>query len=287
MIFGNWYRPIETLDQQIALGVDFVIGYENGGSGGPWGREFYKISCRARNLKYLLQAPPDDATLAAEAKDPFCLGWNQVDEPNAGQPSTVPVSVLQAAYAKYKKAAPDKIVLLNLDGAQEESWNPSWSYKEAIKCCDWLMFDYYVRNRNGSAGDLKAQMRPKLDRFKSYCTNGQKFGFFIETDNQKLALQGWAPNGTGPSLQDVQDYFDLAKEYSCDVVAFFEDVIGHFWESYGDTSPEMYALIKKNIAALSSPVAPSVPAAKRTATAVYFNSQGVRVAYDDGSTSSL
>lgn len=284
MIFGNWYRPSETLDQQVALGVNFVVGYESGGVTGPVTREAYKAACRARGLKYLLQAPPDDATLALEAKDPYCLGWDQVDEPNAGQPSTVLVSVLQAAYAKYKVAAPNKIVLLNLDGAQEEAWNPAFNYKDAVKCCDWLMFDYYVRNRNGSVGDLKSQMRPKLDRFKAYCTNGQKFGFFIETDNQKLALQGWAPNGTGPSLQDVQDYFDLAKEYNCDVVAFFEDVIGHFWESYGATTPEMYALIKNNIAALSSPVPLPVPppAVQRTVKSIRY-----QLTYDDGSTSLL
>ena len=285
MQFTNWFRPVSELPNQVALGMNFVIGYESGGIGGPYTREQYKSACQALGLKYLLQGPPDDATLAAEAADPFCIGWDQPDEPNAGQPSTIPVSILQANYAKWKAAAPNKIVLLNLDGNQQESWNPTWSYADAAKCCDLLMFDYYVRNRNGMGPpSLKAQFEPIIQRFKGYCQNGQKFGYFVETDNQLLSEQGWAPNGCGPTNQDVQDYFDLAKQYNVDVVGLFEDVIGKGWVSFDSTTPAMYALIKQNIAALSGGNPPPViNPIQRVANGVNFSHGSVTISYNDGS----
>ena len=280
MIFGDWYRPISELPNQIALGMNFVIGYESGGAGGPYTRAQYKSACQALGLKYVLQAPPDDATLALEASDAFCLGWDLVDEPNAGPPSTTSVSVLQSTAAKYRAAAPSKIVMLNLDGNQEESWNPTWSYPQAVACCDWLFFDFYVRNRLGPSVDLKATFQPKIDRFKGYCTKAQKFGFFVETDDQLLSEQGWSPLGCGPSNADVQAYFDLAKSNQCDLLAFFEDVIGKSWVSYDSTTPAMYTLIKQNIAALS-PITP------KSVVSVNSVHGSTTLTYSDGSTQIL
>ena len=278
MLFTNWYRPISQLPQQVALGINFVLGFEQGGAQSLVTRQQYKDACKAVGMPYMLQAPPDDDTLTAEINDPLCVGWDHSDEPNAGPPSTVPLEKLVAAYNRY--ASTGKLILMNDDGWPEEPWG-TFDYKEATKLCNVFMFDFYVRNRLGAGVSIKDVMRAKLDRFKSYATNGQKFGFFVETDDQKLDRK-YAPQGCGPTVADVQAYFDLAVEYNCDILGFFEDVIGSWFESYNSTSAEMYACIKENIAKLKTQMGHSTdPIKQRTATDIIMNTHGIAVVYDN------
>ena len=263
MNFGNWYRPLSSLAVQTGLGIQFVIGHEQGGSpdGKLVNREDYKAGCRAMGIYYILQAPPDDATLAIEAIDPYCLGWDQKDEPNNPTPVTVPHDVLRANYVKWKTAAPDKLVMLNYDGWQQ--WS-DFDYKAAADSADIFFFDYYVRNRDGKSKSITSTISSLVDRFRSY-NPGKKIGFFLETDDQYLGKQEWAntpdANGIfpstymcGPTAADLQEYFDVAKSKAVDYVALFSDVIGLWFEGYDGTSAENYAQIRSNILKLSTPL---------------------------------
>ena len=258
MILANWYRSMDLIPAQKAIGVTTLIGYESGGLQ-PSTRDQWKAAASAAGLNYILQIPGDDATLIKEGQDASCLGFDLTDEPNAGQPSTTPVSVLAAQAARVRKLAPGKKILINFDGAQEEAWNPTFDYHAAAALADIVMFDYYVRNRSGPGPDIKATMTPILQRFKGYCQNGQMFGFFVETDAQLLNLQGWAPLSCAPSPADVQAYFDLAKQFNCDILSLFEDVIGTGWVSFGSTPQAVYDVIKSNMGGTVQPPQP-IPA---------------------------
>lgn len=249
MNFGNWYRPTSSLALQAAMGVQYVIGAE---LESRYTRDQYKAACRALGLYYILQAPPDDATLVAEAADPYCIGWDQKDEPNDASPTLTPIADLQANYAKWKKAAPNKLVMINYDGGQQ--WS-GFDYAAGTKCADLVMLDFYVRNDGGPTLDIKTTMRPVLDRFKAYLQPGQKFGFFMETGDQDLQKQSWNKVGVGPSPKDLQDYFDIATEYKVDTVAFFEDVIGAWFEAFTGTPTTNLAVISQNADRLKTPIA--------------------------------
>lgn len=255
MKLASWYRPLDLISFQPSIGVTTLIGYEPGGTL-PSTRAQWKGAATAAGLNYILQIPPDDATLIIEGQDPNCIGFDLVDEPNEGIPSTVPVATLALAAGRVRKLAPNKKILINFDGSQAESWNPTFDYKAAAALADIVMLDYYVRNRSGPGPDIKATMTPILQRFQGYCQNNQMFGFFIETDPQLLNLQGWAPLSCGPSPQDVQAYFDLAKQFNCGIVSLFEDVIGAGWVSFTSTTQDVYNVIKANMAAIPTPPIP-------------------------------
>lgn len=251
MFFGNWYRPVHLMADSVAMGIQFLIGYEN--EGGTITREQWKAAARNLGLYYIIQAPPDEATFQAEALDPFCIGWNQHDEPNDASPTLTPIADMRANYVKWH--ATGKLVMCNFDGDQR--WS-GFDYASAysLPVADIFFIDDYVRNRQGMLASITAVEQEAINRHKAFLKPGQKFGFFLETDNQMLSLQTpqWAPNGCGPTVADINEYFALAKANNIDMIALFEDVIGTGWVSFGNTQPDIAAAIKANIVANTTPI---------------------------------
>ena len=331
MFFGNWYRRVQDMPQQVAVGVQFLIGYDDGNSDGPvYSREQWKAAARSFGLFYFIQAPPDDATMELEATDPYLLGYDQKDEPNNDTGNgVVPIATLRANYKKWTACwaqhGVKKLVMLNYDGWQQ--WS-GFDYNAASAPEDptahLFMVDYYVRNRNGPNASITADMGEVIRRHKSYLHPGQLFGFFLETDDQLLKEQGWAPSGCGPTLADIAEYFELAKAYGVDVIGLFEDVIGRGFVNYGATTAAMYETIRNCFLTNGTPIqqliagtpVPHIPAPTPSPTAtpavvtsvapvptplpivttihqrtaIHFSVKPGRstiVTYDDGSTSRL
>lgn len=258
MYLGDWYRPMKDLAMLAAIGVQFVIGHED--EGGSVSRAAYKAACRAVGLRYVLQIPVDDATLQLEAQDDYCLGWDQPDEPN-DNPTPSTATTLRADYLRCKAAAPMKIVLLNLDGWQQ--WS-DFDYIAAAACCDWLMFDYYVKNRDGKLADVSDELRPIISRFQSYLKPHQLLGYFIETSDQLLTMQSWNKVGVGPTPDDIEEYFTTAVSTGCTVLGLFSDVIGLGFVAFDGTSADAYQRIRGCVTRYVTPLpgpgaGPSVP----------------------------
>jgi len=255
MNFGNWYRRIVDMPGCVVMGVQFLIGYEDESQSVT--REQWKAAARQLGLYYWLQAPPDEATFMAEASDPFCIGWNQHDEPNDASPTLTDIGVMSANYLKWH--ATGKRVMANFDGSQR--WS-GFDYAKAYGApiADDYWFDYYVRNRDGPNANISMTVSEVITYHKSQgLPDHIKVGFFLETDNQNLAEQGdWAKNGCGPTAADIDEYFNWAKIAGISYVACFEDVIGKWFENYGETSQEIFAAIQRNMRQYATPLAGSL-----------------------------
>jgi hypothetical protein len=228
-VVGVYMQPPDSFDVWRVRGINTLVGYESRGgavSSDEWCGE------AARRGFYYVRKPAADP--AADAKDPFLLGWMHDDEPDVKKPPTDPAA-LQADYAAWKAAAPQVPVFVNFSGGYVLGGRvPKETYQQYLKAADWVGNDFYpVTGYNRP--DWLWKVGAAVDQLRDWSGGKPQFAF-IETSAQRLS---WTPRNTrGVSVEELRALIWHSVIHGVKGIVYFPQQIGEGFR-YDMTPPRV------------------------------------------------
>jgi hypothetical protein len=228
-VIGVYMQPQDSFDVWRLRGINTLVGYESRGGTIPndeW--------CAAAAIKgfYYVRKPAGEP--AADAKDPFLLGWMHDDEPDVKKPPTDP-KALQDAYAGWKRSAPDVPVFVNFSGGNVLGGKvPKETYQEYMVAADWIGNDFYpVTGYNRP--DWLWKIGAAVDQLREWSGGKPQFAF-VEASAQRLS---WTPRTTrGVSVDEFRAEVWHAVIHGVKGIVYFPQQIGEGFR-YDMTPPRV------------------------------------------------